>query len=207
MKIVQLQLTGTSPYSQSRPHRDEKHSRELPEAYEQRTWRSRLHVDDDGYIVLPGIALKICLAEAAKYASKQIPGRGKSTFTKHFESGILIRESPRILDTQGNPLHQDQCGEGEKPFVYGDWIFTPSDGVPGGGKRVYKCYPVVRTGWSAQIEVVIADDIITESVLVEHLQVAGTLIGLGRWRVRNRGMYGTFNTNLVNFEDLGGLVA
>ena len=53
------------------------------------TWRERCHVNDDKVVQIPPMAFKCCLSEAAKYKSVQIPGRGKATYTKHFEAGVL----------------------------------------------------------------------------------------------------------------------
>ena len=41
MRIVKVDLQSSSPYSQSRYHDAPKLERELPDAYEQRTWRER----------------------------------------------------------------------------------------------------------------------------------------------------------------------
>lgn len=200
MKNVTIRLIGKSPYSQSRPHRAEKLSRENSEDYEARTWKKRMHINDDGNLILPGMSVKNCLAESAKFLGKQIPGKGKATYTKYFEAGILIMHSPEILDPDGIPVKAIDCDQGEKPFLYGDWIFTPSDGVRGSGKRVYRCYPVIRQGWSATVDLMIVDDTITQPVIEEHLKAAGTLIGLGRFRVRNLGMYGMFEADIISWD-------
>lgn len=200
MKTATVRIIGESPYSQSKPHLDEKKNKETAQDYEARTWRSRLHVDKEGYVVIPAMAFKNCLAEAAKFLSLQIPGKGKSTYTKHFESGILLFESTRIFGADGNPIRKESC-DTDGSQLFGDWIFTPSDGVPGSGKRVYRCYPVISPPWSTVIEMAIADDIITEDVLVQHLETAGNLIGIGRWRVRNRGLYGRFKSEVLEWHE------
>lgn len=200
MKTAIVRVFGDAPYSQSRPHLDEKKNKESAQDYEARTWRSRLHTDRDGYVVIPAMAFKNCLAEAAKFLSLQIPGKGKSTYTKHFESGILLFESTQILDGKGKPIHKDDCDKEGSP-IYGDWIFTPSDGVPGSGKRVYRCYPVINPPWVTDINIVIADDSITEDVLAQHLEAAGNLIGIGRWRVRNRGLFGRFHSEILSWQE------
>jgi len=64
--------------------------------FEERTWRNRLHVTDDGFVLIPPFAFKNCLDSAAKYLGKQIPGKGKATFTKHFVSAVLVT-APLIL--------------------------------------------------------------------------------------------------------------
>lgn len=200
MKNYSIRIVGIASYSQSKPHQVQKLERETGEDYERRTWRNRMHVNSSGQIYLPAMAVKNCLAEAAKYLSMPVPGKGKATYTKNFESGILIMEDAVVCSGNGVPLLAADCDK-EGGQVYGDWIFTPSDGRPGGGKRVYRCYPVIRAPWVADLVITVADDLITESVLEKHLQVAGTLIGLGRFRVRNRGTYGRFKAEILGVEN------
>src|SRR4249920_1912643 len=114
-----------SPLSFSRHYTVEKTQKESPLDYEKRTWREKCHVNEDGYIFIPPMAFKLCLAEAAKYRSERIPGKGTSTYTKHFEAGVLVLE-PLVL-----PI--------KKEDVQGEWLFLPSDGRRGGGKRVERC--------------------------------------------------------------------
>lgn len=47
-------------------------------------------------MIIPGIQFKNALAEAAKFYNESIPGKGKSTWTKNFLSGILVTDN---LDT------------------------------------------------------------------------------------------------------------
>lgn len=200
MKTAIVNFIGQSLYSQSKPHRTAKLERETAEDYEARTWKERMHVNGHGEIVMPAMAIKNCIAEAGKYLSMQIPGKGKSTYTKHIESGLLILENSVIYGQDGEPLRKDDCDR-EGSQIYGDWIFTPSDGVPGSGKRVYRCYPVIRGQWGFAAAITIADEIITQPVLEKHLMVAGNLIGLGRFRLRNRGTYGRFSTEIVSWGE------
>ena len=212
MKNYVVNIFGRTPYSQSKPHRDEKLERETAEDYEARTWRSRLHVNSAGQIYIPAMAFKNCLAEAAKYLSMKVPGKGQATYTKSFEAGIQVIESPVIYGKDGEPLLAKNCVSGDKtkdepedkatrPQIFGNWIFTPSDGVPGGGKRVYRCYPVIDDPWSCQVVITVADELITEDVLQMHLVTAGALIGIGRFRIRNRGTYGRFVPEIVEVKD------
>jgi hypothetical protein len=201
MKNYLVHVTGASLYSQSKPHQVEKLERETAEAYERRTWKSRLHVNKDGEIYIPAMAFKNCLSEAAKYLSKPVPGKGKSTYTKNFEAGVLVLQDAVIHGSDGKPLLAEDCDKKDSQ-IWGDWIFTPSDGVPGGGKRVYRCYPVISDPWTCDVPFTVADDLITQSVLEEHLKIAGLLIGLGRFRVRNRGTYGRFGSEVLSVQDL-----
>lgn len=184
--------------SQSRPHATEKLNKELPDAYEKRTWREKLHYNQDGFVLIPANALKNILSEAAKYLSIQIPGKGKSTFTKHFESGVFCGEDA-IVHVNGKPLHKDD--------VEGRWMFVPSDGVRGSGKRVYRCYPMVPMFWSCTVNYAIFDDIIQPDVFLQHIQQAGQIIGLGTFRVRNNGTLGRFRVDSLDWNEYKGSFA
>ena len=177
MHIAIARLKSVSPYSQSRYHAIPCDPKETPDDHERRTWRERCHATDDGRIFIPPMAFKNCLSEAAKFLGKQIKGKGKATYTKHFEAGILVLE-PLIL-----PIRKDE--------VEGEWLFVPKDGVRGGGKRVMKCFPLIRQ-WEGDVTFHILDNLITEHVFLEHLEEAGKFIGIGRFRPRNNGFYGRF---------------
>lgn len=177
MKKVIATLESISPYSQSRQHRDERLEREQHDDYEKRTWRSRLHVGPDGNVFIPPMAFKNCLSDAAKYMSIQIPGKGKATYTKHFEAGVLV-VSPLIL-----PIKAED--------VPGEWLSLNSDGKRGSGSRVYRCMPRIDQ-WKGDVEFLVLDEIITQESFVRHLEAAGNFIGIGRFRPRNNGYYGRF---------------
>lgn len=177
MRTVKASLKSISPYSQSRFYEVPKLERELPAEYEERTWMERLHVNKDGNVYIPPMALKNCLSDAAKYMGIQIPGKGKSNYKKHFEAGLIVT-SPIIL-----PI--------KKEDVNGEWLFLPSNGNRGDGKRVKKCMPLIAE-WSGEATFYIVDEIITLDVFRRHLEAAGSFIGLGRFRPRNNGFYGRF---------------
>lgn len=177
MKTATVTLKSTTPYSQSRHYTTPKLDKENAKDYEERTWRDRLHVNEDGLVYIPPMSFKNCLSEAAKFLGKQIPGKGKSTYTKHFEAGTLVTE-PVVLQVK-------------KEEVEGEWLFVPSDGIRGSGKRVDKCFPVIRH-WEAKVTFYIIDETITKDVFMDHLRDAGSLIGVGRFRPRNNGYYGRF---------------
>ena len=153
--------------------------------YEKRTWRNRMHTDKSGKVFIPPMAFKNCLAEAAKFLSIQIPGKGKATYTKHFEAGVLV--------TDALPLGVSADD------VDGEWLFVPADGRRGSGKRVDKCFPVIHD-WEGVIPFHILDETITEDVFREHLEEAGKFIGIGRFRPRNNGYYGRFEVESVTWE-------
>ena len=185
MRTAVVELESVSPYSQSRFHETAKIERELADAYEARTWKQRLHRDAKGMVFIPPMSLKNCLAEAAKYMGIQIPGKGKSNYTKHFEAGILIFEPIEL------GIHADD--------VNGEWLFLDSNGKKGSGTRVKRCYPRIDH-WSGTALIHVLDEIITEDVLLKHLEAAGSFIGMGRFRPRNGCFYGRFKVNSLSWK-------
>lgn len=193
MRIAIAELESISPYSQSRYHATEKLQRstgaitESHRDYEARTWRERVHADSKGNVIIPPMAFKNCLSEIAKYLGVQIPGKGKATYTKHFEAGIAVVD-PLVLPVK-------------KAAVEGEWFFVPSDGKRGGSKRVEKCFPVVRE-WSGRVQFHVLDDVITPDVFERHLKEAGSFIGIGRFRPRNNGYYGRFAVKKITWKNV-----
>lgn len=196
--IVKVKFEGLSPLLQSRSHEQPKLNRELADAYEKRTWMFKSHVaggfeksavsyelkDDweDLPVIVPGIAFKRSLDEVAKYLGRQVPGKGKATYTKHFESGVQCHDDIEV------GLKAKDLGSQR--------IFVNADGVRGSGKRVHRLFPVIPSGWKGEAIFEIWDDLITEEVFLEHLILAGTLIGVGAFRVRNGGFCGRYRPTI-----------
>jgi hypothetical protein len=186
MKIATATLHSISPYSQSRYHNTPKDQKETAKDYEQRTWRERVHCNGDGRIYIPPMTFKNCAAETAKYLGMQIPGKGKNTYTKHFDAGVLCAEPLVLPET--------------KETVLGEWLFLNSDGRRGGGKRVEKCYPLIPS-WNGDVVFNILDEAITQDVFRFHLEQSGAFIGIGRFRPRNGGFYGRFKVDNLQWKD------
>jgi len=184
MKTIVATLESVSPYSQGKYHGTEKLPKETSSDYEKRTWPERLHINKSGNVFIPPMAFKNCLSEVAKFLSIQIPGKGKSTYTKHFEAGVIVTEALEL--------------QIKKDDVPGEWLFVPSDGVRGSGKRVEKCFPVINN-WGGDVTFHILDDTITLEVFEQHLREAGNFIGIGRFRPRNNGFYGRFAVTKIKF--------
>ena len=144
-----------------------------------------MHADEQGNVFIPGMAFKNMLSEAAKYLGIQIPGKGKSTYTKHFEAGVMVIE-PMVLGVKVDD-------------VKGEWLYVPSDGKRGGSKRVMRCFPFIPS-WEGIISIHILDDTITKDVLLDHLQQGGQFIGIGRFRPRNNGYYGRFSVEGLDWK-------
>jgi hypothetical protein len=193
MKRVIAFLKSVSPYSQSKAYEVDSAQGESKDDYSRRTWRNYMHVDKDGNVIIPAGSFKNCLSEAAKFMSISVPGKGKATYTKHFEAGVLVGTSP-------------STGVKAADVEY-EKLFLPSDGVRGSGKRIWKYYPLIPS-WEAAVEFLVVDDTVlqssikdrTRTVFQDVLEGAGQFIGIGRFRPRNNGYYGRFEVVKLTIE-------
>ena len=185
MKTAIVKLKSASPYSQSKFVMSEKMDKESSADFEERTWKERAHITNNGHVFIPPMQFKNAIAAAAKYLSIQIPGKGKATYTKHFEAGILITDGivlPEKLET-----------------IKAETVMCSSDGTRGGSKKVLKTFPIIYD-WEGDLTVYVLDETITEKVFKKHVEEAGKLIGIGRWRPRNNGLYGRFDVLGIEWE-------
>lgn len=185
MKIAIATLASVAPYSQSRAHQTPKLDRETSDAFELRTWREKCHTTAEGFIFIPPMSFKQSLDRAASMLGRQIPGKGKSTYTKFFLSGVLCTD-PIVL-----PI--------KKADVRGEPIHANADGVRGSGKRVWRTFPVVDS-WQADVKFFVLADEITPPVFEEHLRQAGQFVGIGRFRPQNGGYYGRFEVKKIAWQ-------
>ncbi|MBP8234613.1 MAG: hypothetical protein KAY22_20160 [Rhizorhabdus sp.] len=187
MKIATATLASTAPYSQSRSYDREVEAlpRETKDAYEDRTWRHKCHTLADGKVYIPPMAFKMAVDTAAKMLGRQIPGKGKSTYTKFFLSGVLV------MEPAGLPLTKDD--------VACDRIYANADGVRGSGKRVWRNFPRIDS-WSADVQFHVLADEITPDVFEEHLRQAGAFVGIGRFRPQSGGYYGRFEVKKISWN-------
>lgn len=177
MKSYVAHIESVSPYTQSKYYTTPKLEKERPDDYERRTWRDRLHTDDNGEVFIPAMSFKNCFSEAAKYLSIRIAGSGKSTYTKHFEAGLLIPQN---------------IGLGiKKEDVTGVELFLNADGKRGSGTRVLRIMPTIMK-WTVDVPITVLDETITADVLKYHIEQSGAFIGIGQHRPRNNGVNGRF---------------
>lgn len=193
--VATLTLASITAYSQSRQHDEPKLEGENHEAYDVRTWRSKLSVasrDGKPTVVIPAHGLHQAIAAAAKYSKRQIPGQGKATWTAKFLSGITLFEDPA--------LNIDPAS------VTSVTISANADGVRGSGKRVPRRFPILPE-WEATFDVFVLDQIITQDVFREMVEIAGMFIGIGRFRPQNGGTNGRFKIKSLVWQDNRKLVA
>jgi hypothetical protein len=185
MKVCTVTFAGAAPYSASRAHCAEKLPKETADAYEERTWREKAHIEN-GQVVIPPMAFKIGLDRAAKMLGKQIPGKGKSTYTKFFESGVIVTDPVPIApesDIQKERIHAN------------------ADGVRGSGKRVWRNFPRVDS-WKGKVTFHIIADEITPDVFEETVKYAGLAVGVGRFRPERGGYFGRFTIEKVDWKEI-----
>ena len=189
MKSAICKLVGVSRYSQGKHYSKQEVPEENGESYdnyERRTWRNRIHVTRDGYMYIPGNQIAEAVKIGAQYLSLKVKGKGNSTWTKNFRSGIMIIDGIKL------PILAKD--------VPGEELFVPSNGQKGGGTRVPKIFPYVDE-WVGIITAHIFDDSIIEEVFTEVLRCAGQLIGLGRYRPGVGGHYGRFGVESIEWRN------
>lgn len=203
---VSVRIQGVSPYSGSKyidPELFPKLKGETADAWDARLWRERLHIKhvpeciaerkkavagqsktmprcaDGCRILLPSQGFVLMLRKACAMRGEKIAGRGQKTYKDSFMAGLMCDQD---ADT-GISANSEEI-EMLK-------LHVPSDGKTGGGKRVMRRFPVIQT-WSCEAAYTILDPTIIESVFRDHLQTAGLLVGLGRFRPERGGYYGRF---------------
>src|ERR1700745_1115199 len=182
--IIKFRIEGIAPLSQSKPHLSELEPGESHDDWRKRTWREHLHADQHGEVFIPPGAIKNCVSEAALFMSILIPGKGKSTYTKHVEAGVACIR-PVMLGIN-------------KSDVKSETLFLPADGKRGSGKRGCKTSPGWHQ-WSGDVELIILDETVLQTshrsgntILQDIVEGAGQFIGLHRFRPRKNGWYGRF---------------
>lgn len=178
MRTLTVRLEGISPYSPSKPV-PEKPTDEKPDAYDARTWKLHAHVRADGLVFVPPMALKNCLLDTADLLGEKIKGKGATTYSKFYKTGILVLDGPLIEPN----VHRDE--------MVGQSYFLNADGRRNGGTRVWRKFPEFEN-WSitATFHVLVGE--IDNDHFERYLAQAGRLIGLGRFRPRNGGYFGRF---------------
>lgn len=178
MRQCRMFFTGAAPYSASRPHQEPELPGENKDDYENRTWPSKAHVMK-GQVFIPPMAFKINLDRATKMLGRQIPGKGKATYTKFFESGVMVTE-PVFIAPQS--------------AIRPERVYANTDGVRGSGKRVWRTFPTIDE-WSGECVFYVLADEIKKEVLEESAVYAGTAVGVGRFRPERGGYFGRYTVD------------
>jgi len=190
MRQAVVKFTGVTPYSASKMIDSEEHPRLEKESvgdWDMRLWRRKATTNSDGVICIPAMGLKMAVDEAVKRLNLQIPGRGKSTYSKFFVAGQICDEDVPI------GIHIDD--------VQSITIWANADGVRGSGKRVKRKFPYVQR-WSGSARFSILDDVIPNQIFEKAVIEAGRLVGVGRARPEKGGMLGRFKVDGVTWSTI-----
>jgi hypothetical protein len=185
MYFADATLKFTAPYSMSRAHETPLLEKEGPDDFEKRTWREKAHFDSSGRIFAPPMAFKQALDRQAKYLGEKIAGARGATFTKHFSAGVMCIDPVYLTLPSGKPSTKDTLGVTK--------IHANSDGVRGGGKRLWRYFPEVEMGATCTVRFVVLDEVIRPDLLERYLREAGKFTGVGRFRPEKGGYYGRFD--------------
>lgn len=79
-------------------------------------------------------------------------------------------------------------------------LFLDANGKPG-GTRVKRYMPRIPEGWKADVLFYVIDDTITEEAFHHFLELAGQVIGIGRFRPINGGFYGRYAIKKVKWSE------
>ena len=184
MRTVTVELESISAYSQSKMLQLKRNKDETWDDFERRTWRDKAHYTEAGNVFIPQFAFKQAMDSASKYLGK-ISGKGNSTWTKHFVGGIVIKESIIL------PLKRDDLTE--------VWINANANGKRGPGTRVPRCFPIIPK-WSGNLSCVVLAEEITQEAFGQAMELAGMLIGVGRFRPENGGDNGRFRVKEIKWN-------
>ena len=186
MKTVNVKITGATPYSPSKYIDEPRKAKETPADHEERVWRERCHYEPKSKeCFIPAICFAKTVQGAASYLPIKIPGKQNATYTKHFRAGLYVPEGL----TLGVKIDD----------VEGEWLMVPSNGKPGGGSRVKKCFPIFRK-WGGVVTFQVLDDTVTEKIFEQTLQTAAAFIGLGRFRPEKGGWNGRFIIDEIDWK-------
>lgn len=178
--VAKMKIVGTAPLTWTRNVR--KPSGISHKKFETDHWRDRFHSTPDGRVVIPRMAWMQCLRESAQRFPVKI---GMKSAHGYFLCGIMVEE-----DTVLNVKLAD---------VPGYWKDVPSDGRPGGGKRVDKCFGAIQE-WSATVVFTIYIEQITKEIFAEVARNAGLCIGVGCWRIGRGGLHGRFSIPSIEWD-------
>lgn len=185
MRVCTVKITGLAPYSASRSHETPKLDKERPDQYEDRTWPNKAHIED-GKVFIPPMAFKMGVDRAAKVSGLQIPGKGKSTYTKFFESGVVVMDPVFIADEADMECER---------------IHANADGVRGSGKRVWRKFPKF-TNWSGEVKFYIFANEIPNDVFEQMVNYSGMAVGVGRFRPEKGGFFGRYSCDSFTWETM-----
>ena len=183
-KRIEVKFESLNPVLFCKPIFDEKEG-ETPAEAEKRTWKQRAHYNDKGKVVVPGYMIKTTLEPAAKLLGKRVGGKKMGRSLSHYLRLVRIEGDIVTNITQAK--------------LKGITAFVSANGKPDGGK-VMRTFPKIPK-WSGTLIVVYPTlaDVLNDEIVMEHLHVAGSCVGVGHWRpgAPSCGNYGRFSAEKI----------
>ena len=165
MRVVTIKIEGLTPYSASNYLSEEKPKDETYDDYENRMWKKKAHVDENGIVFIPGTAFKLALDEVASLLNEQ--KKGMQTWGLQFAAGVVAVGDVSL------GIHIDAVKAVE--------IFAHANGKRGPGTRVFRKFPIIMP-WRGELEMRVFNDAIGQEKFEEYFTQAGILAGVGRGR-------------------------
>ena len=195
MRRAVFTCVGTEPMLFGKRIMESKRPDETNEQLEERAWRQRCTIDENGELAVPSFAVQRSLVWAGKWLNEKIKGENKKTYTRRIECGVQPEAAFFPLSNGKKRLKPDDVERLD--------LDVPSQGQRGGGKRVMRYFPRLKPGWSFTASMLILDDAITESVFRRHLETAGLYDGMGSMRHGTGGPNGRYKIESLRFENVG----
>jgi hypothetical protein len=188
MRIATVHVESLTPYSQSRAIESEKKTDETHDAFDRRIWPEHMHVDEDGQVFIPPVAIIQGMAAAASYLGKggELKKKGAATWAQNFTCGLSVASGPRI-GTKAEDARPER-------------VYCNADGKRGSGKRVWRTFPMFDK-WESEFVIHILDDTIPEDIFERVARAFGLFMGVGRYRPQSGGYLGRFLVKRIRIED------
>lgn len=218
MQTFHITITGTQPLLMHADDIDwademerwklDKDNKKSSKAGDDRTpahrWIGSLYRNEAGEVILPTENVMRCLMEGG--AMVLVPGgRMGKTFKAQSQSGIMPRALGWPLLVNGKPIPPAPIKAllGEKDFAVhkeaveklGFSLFVKRARI--GQSKHVRVRPRFDS-WQASGELIVSDEQITEAVLRDILEMAGSYKGLGDWRPSSKtpGTFGMFRADV-----------
>jgi len=175
-----LMADPTNPFTIAIKKITSKGSKKMTDAdYKERDrleWEAGLYWSEtEDAIAIPSDNIERCIQEGAK----------KNRLGKDFAAGVLLSE-PEVV------LQHRKAGK-TKEEIYADPAYTLRKGVKVQLSRVIRIRPMIPPGWKLTFTVEFDEDIVNAADVIEAVQKAGALIGLGDWRPK----FGRFSVEVI----------
>lgn len=147
--------------------------------FDKRCWKEKAHYDrETKECFVPGMALKMHLDWTVGQMGTKIQGRGNKMWKSVFAAGVMCFDNMMI-------------GTSYDDLEYVD-VYCDAQGRKGStGGRVWRRFPIIHE-WGGTVTYTVLDDQIPEEIFRQHMDAAGAICGLGRWRAGVGGQNGRY---------------